>query len=186
MRRPELVLTLWCLFLAAPGYGATAPLIAPDEGQQFERIRKQYDADTNVVWFIPEVAPEAVTSSTFYVYFGRGDHRQLTPLRLKTVYQGKRALEVRRYWATANGKRLSLPAGAWHRERVTQVWGWLDEPLQSARQVHDLLVLAQARNAVIHFQGRGGKKQFKLSAELRRAIRDVVAAYQATGGSVGR
>ena len=42
-----------------------------------------YDAQADLVWFIPEVAPEVAGASAFYLYFGRGEKGRLTPLRLK-------------------------------------------------------------------------------------------------------
>ena len=52
-------------------------------------------------------------------------------------------------------------------------------------QLHDLATLAHAKVAVMHFEGSGGKYQMTLSAEQKQAIKDVIKAYGASGGSLG-
>jgi hypothetical protein len=37
---------------------------------------------------------------------------------------------------------------------------------------------------VIYIRGRGAIKKFNLSAEQKRALRDIIATYQANGGSL--
>ena len=82
------------------------------------------------------------------------------------------------------GRDISLPAGTWHIDDVMQVWEWLDEPIESARQIHDLLTLAQARSAAVYIKGKRSIRKFTLSKDQKRALRDVISAYQASGGSL--
>lgn len=173
----------WCQ--TATLLAAVAAHAAEGEPAQFKNVRKTYDAASQVIWYVPQSAPEVVKSSAFYLYFGKGDRGKLTPLRLKAIYYGDQALQVRRYWANADGKQLiSLPAGAWHIDSVVQVWEWLDEPVESARQIHDLLILAEAKNAVIYIKGKRNIRKFVLTKEQKRALREVISAYQASGGSL--
>ncbi len=173
----------WCY--AATLFAIGAGQAAAVEPAQFKNVRKTYDAASQVVWYVPLSAPEVVTSSAFYLYFGKGDRGKLTPLRLKAIYHGDQALQVRRYWANADGKQvISLPSGGWHIDAVRQVWEWLDEPVETARQIHDLLILAEARNATIYIKGKRSIRKFTLSKEQKRALRDVISAYQASGGSL--
>jgi hypothetical protein len=182
--RQTLIRALWWLGAATLLLGAAAAQAADPEPIQFRNMRKSYDAASQVVWYVPVSAPEVVKGSAFYLYFGRGDRGRISPLRLKTIYYGEQALQVRRYWANADGKQLiSLPAGAWHVEDVRHVWEWLDEPIVSARQLHDLLTLAEAKSATIYIRGKRNTRKFTLSKEQKRALRDVISAYQASGGS---
>jgi len=176
---------LWWCQTATLLAAAVAAHAAGGEPAQFKNVRKTYDAASQVIWYVPQSAPEVVKSSAFYLYFGKGDGGKLTPLRLKAIYHGDQALQVRRYWANADGKQLiSLPAGAWHIDSVMQVWEWLDEPVESARQIHDMLILAEAKNAVIYVKGKRSIRKFVLTKEQKRALRDVISAYQASGGSL--
>ena len=183
MRR--LLDTLWLCVLAIFLCSAHAAELGNASPLQFRNIRKEYDAANNRVWFIPESAPKVVNAPAFYLYFGKGERDMLTALRLKVIYSGKQLLDVRRYWATADGKQLtSFPVGQWQTEQFTQVWEWLDAPIDNARQVHDLLTLAGARQGVLYFSGQSGKLKIALSPHQKRAIRDVIAAYQASGGNL--
>src|SRR5690349_2541326 len=158
---------------------------AHGEPWQFKNGRKSYDAVSQVVWYVPQSAPEVVKSSAYYLYFGKVERGNITPLRLKAIYYGDQALQVRRYWANADGKQLiSLPPGAWHIDDVMHVWEWLDQPIETARQIHDLLILAEAKSAVIYIKGKRNIRKFTLSKEQKRALRDVISAYQASGGSL--
>jgi hypothetical protein len=181
--RHTLVAALWWCHAAT----MLAGLAHAAEGDlsQFKNVRKAYDAGSQVIWYVPTSAPEVVRSSAFYLYFGKGDRGKLTPLRLKAIYYGDQALQVRRYWANADGKQLiSLPPGAWHIDDVRHVWEWLDEPIETGRQIHDLLNLAEAKSAVIYIKGKRTIRKFTLSKEQKRALRDVISAYQASGGSL--
>ena len=183
MRRTLIVALWWCC--TATLLAAAVARAADGEPVQFKSMRKTYDAASQVIWYVPQSAPEVVKSSAFYLYFGRGDRGKLTPLRLKAIYYGDQALQVRRYWANADGKQLiSLPAGTWHIDDVMQVWEWLDEPIESARQIHDLLTLAQARSGAVYIKGKRSIRKFTLSKDQKRALRDVISAYQASGGSL--
>ena len=183
--RHTLATMLWWCRTATLLAAAVAAHAAGGEPAQFKNVRKTYDAASQVIWYVPQSAPEVVKSSAFYLYFGKGDGGKLTPLRLKAIYHGDQALQVRRYWANADGKQLiSLPAGAWHIDSVMQVWEWLDEPVESARQIHDMLILAEAKNAVIYIKGKRNIRKFVLTKEQKRALRDVISAYQASGGSL--
>jgi hypothetical protein len=181
MRHTLIAALWWCqtaTLLAAVAAHAAEP-------SQFKNVRKAYEAASQVIWYVPQSAPEVVKSSAFYLYFGKGDRGKLTPLRMKAIYYGDQALQVRRYWANADGKQLiSLPAGTWHIDDVMQVWEWLDEPIESARQIHDLLILAEARSAVIYIKGKRSIGKFTLSKDQKRALRDLISAYQASGGSL--
>lgn len=183
MRHTLITALWWCQ--TATLLVACAAHAAEGEPSQFKNVRKTYDAASQVIWYVPQSAPEVVKSSAFYLYFGKGDRGRLTPLRLKAIYYGDQALQVRRYWANADGKQLiSLPAGAWHIDSVMRVWEWLDEPVETARQLHDLLILAEARSAVVYIKGKRNIRKFTLSKEQKRALRDVISAYQASGGSL--
>jgi hypothetical protein len=182
--RYALITALWCCHAATLVAMGTAHA-AGVEPPQFKNVRKTYDATSQVVWYVPQSAPEVVKGSAFYLYFGKGDRGKLTPLRLKAIYYGDQALQVQRYWANADGKQLiSLPVGGWHIDAVRQIWEWLDEPVDTARQIHDLLILAEARNATIYIKGKRSIRKFTLAKEQKRALRDVIAAYQASGGSL--
>lgn len=158
---------------------------AEGEPAQFADVRKTFDEATRIIWYVPQSAPEVVKSSAFYLYFGRGDGGKLTPLRLKAIYYGDAPLDIRRYWANADGKQLiSLPGGTWTRDNVRRVWEWLDAPLDNARQIHELLTLAQARNAVLYYKGKSSIRKVTLAREEKRALRDMIQAYQASGGSL--
>jgi hypothetical protein len=183
MRR-TLIAVWWCC-QAATVLNMVAAEAAGAEPVQFRNIRKSYDAASQLIWYVPQSAPEVVKSSAFYLYFGRGDRGKLSPLRLKAIYYGDQALQVRRYWANADGKQLiSLPSGTWHVDDVMQVWEWLDEPIENARQLHELLTLAEAKSAVIYIKGKRNIRKFALNKEQKRALRDVVSAYHASGGSL--
>ena len=158
---------------------------AADSSQQFRNIRKQPDPANNRGWYIPESAPTVVETPAFYLYFGKGERGLLTALRLKVVYSGKQPLGVRQFWANADGKQLiSFPTARWESEQVNRVWEWIDAPIDNVRQVHDLLTLAAARQGTIYFSGTHGKFRVVLNQEQKRALRDVIAAYQASGGNL--
>src|SRR5262249_58861207 len=145
MRHALIAALWWChaaTLLVAVAHAAEG------EPSRFKNIRKTYDAANEVIWYVPQSAPEVVRTSAFYIYFGRGDHGKLTPLRLKAIYYGDQALQVRRYWANADGKQLiSLPPGAWHIDDVMHVWEWLGQPIHTPPQIPQPPILAQGKRA---------------------------------------
>jgi hypothetical protein len=72
---------------------ATAAYAGEDANRQFDNVRKMYDAEADLVWFIPRAAPEVAGAWAFYVYFGRGEKGKLTPLHdLATLALAKGAV----------------------------------------------------------------------------------------------
>ena len=182
MRYTLFTVRWWCY--AATLFAVGVAQAAAVEPAQFKNVRKTYDAASQVVWYVPLSAPEVVKSSAFYLYFGKGDRGKLTPLRLKAIYYGDQALQVRRYWANADGKQvISLPSGGWHIDAVRQVWEWLDEPSRLATDSRPADPgRGQERNDI--HQRQAQHPQVHAEQGQKRALRDVISAYQASGGSL--
>ncbi len=139
------------------------------------RLKTKEDKVEGVTWYEHPNQPRYLNSrSTVYLYIGqKGD---LEWLRMKTIYTASNWLFVNNVVAWHDGKKEPLVSGHFNRDNNADIWEWRDET-PSGYQIEVLRSLANAREAILRFEGDQYRKDVTLSAKDKKAIREVLLAY---------
>ena len=95
---------------------------------------------------------------------------------------------VQRAWAKADGTTINIPQASsrlfgWERDNSGgNIWEWSDAPLTSASEIAEVRAMANAKSVTVRFEGKQYKNDRTLSAQQLKAMRDVIAAYEAATG----
>jgi hypothetical protein len=97
---------------------------------------------------------------------------------LKVQYAASDWLFVNTVYAWHDGVKELLVAGQFERDNNSTIWEWQDVA-PSDLQVTILESLANAKEAVLRFEGQQYRKDVTLSSADKKAIREVLTAYRA-------
>jgi hypothetical protein len=155
----------------------------------FKGLAKSRDDMAGVTWYRHPSSPKYHNSNGVYLYFGKYDNGSITPLRLVAQYASDSWLFVENAWAKADGTRVDLPQESgrfmgWERDNGGGgIWEWSDKAVFSGEDKKAVLTLAQAKKVTVRYQGKKYYDDRTLSAAQLKALRDVVAAYEAATGA---
>jgi len=148
------------------------------ERQAIARLRKKEDKVENVTWYQHPNQPRYLNSrSTVYLYIGRKGEHGSPWLRMKTVYASSNWLFVDNVIAWHDGIREPLVSGHFKRDNNSRIWEWRDDS-PTGYQIEVLKSLADAKEAILRFEGAQYRKDVTLSAADKKAIREVLLAYE--------
>ena len=154
-----------------------ADRIVARKNQAVTMLRKHEDKVEGVTFYEHPNQPRFLNSrSTAFLYIGRkGDGRPW--LRMRVQYTSSDWLFVDNVYAWQNGIKDLLISGPFDRDNNTTIWEWRDVT-PSDRQVEILRALAEAPEAILRFEGHQYRRDTTLSASDKKAILDVLAAYE--------
>lgn len=153
--------------------------IRSDRQQAVAKLRRKEDKVEGVTWFHHPGQPQYTNSrSTAYLYIGRrgGDGRPW--LRMQVQYAASDWLFVNRVIAWHDGVKETLVSGRFERDHHSTIWEWMDVA-PDGYQLEVLRSLATAREAILRYEGSQYKRDVTLSSGDKRAILDMIAAYEA-------
>lgn len=141
------------------------------------KLRKEEDRVEGITWYKHPNQPRYLNSrSTAYLYIGRKGAAGRPWLRMKIQYTSSNWLFVERVVAWHDGIKEPLISGRFERDNNSNIWEWMDVR-PSDGQIELLKSLANANEAILRFEGDQYRKDVKLSAGDKRAIREVLDAY---------
>lgn len=140
-------------------------------------LRKKEDRVDGVTWYRHPNAPKYTNSrSTVYLYIGkRGSQRPW--LRMQVQYAASEWLFVNDVAAWHDGVKETLVSGSFERDNNSSIWEWVDVT-PSEYQILVLRSLAESSEAILRFTGNQYSRDVKFSAGDKKAIREVLAAYE--------
>tara|TARA_R110002110_G_C13380271_1_gene711026 strand:- start:376 stop:1356 length:981 start_codon:yes stop_codon:yes gene_type:complete len=146
--------------------------------QAVSGLRRDEDRVEGITWFKHPNQPRYTNSrSTAYLYIGRKGENGLPWLRLKVQYTGSDWLFVDKVTAWYDGEKSPLVSGRFNRDNYTDIWEWIDVR-PSANQIEILRSLANSDEAILRFEGTQYRRDATLSGGDKRAIREMLLAYQ--------
>ncbi|MEP1330587.1 hypothetical protein [Pseudophaeobacter sp.] len=141
-------------------------------------LRQDEDRVEGITWYKHPNQPRYLNSrSTAYLYIGRKGAVGRPWLRMKVQYTSSSWLFVKRVIAWHDGIKEPLISGSFERDNNSKIWEWMDVS-PSDNQIEVLRSLGNAKEAILRFEGDQYRKDVKLSAGDKRAIREVLAAYE--------
>ncbi len=141
------------------------------------KLRRTEDKIGGDTFFEHPNQPKYLNSrSTVYLYIGRHGEEGRPWLRMKVQYTASKWLFVNDVYAWHDGVKEKLVSGGFKRDNNSTIWEWVDVN-PTRLQVDILKSLAYAKEAVLRFDGRQYHKDVTLSSGDKRALREVLLAY---------
>ncbi len=140
------------------------------------RLAAKEDKVEGLTFYTHPNSPRYLNSrSTVYLYVGRKGEGQPW-LRMKTIYTASNWLFVERVTAWHDGIKEPFISGVFERDNNAKIWEWRDD-IPSGYQIEVLRSLANAKEAILRFEGSQYRKDITLSAGDKKALREVLMAY---------
>lgn len=141
-------------------------------------LKRKEDRVEGVTWYKHPNQPKYLNSrSTAYLYIGKSGTVGRPWLRMKVQYASSDWLFVKRVIAWHDGIKEPLISGNFERDNNSTIWEWMDVTPDDY-QVAILRSLANANEAILRFEGDQYRKDVKLSGGDKKAIREVLRAYE--------
>ncbi len=148
-----------------------------------KRLRKKEDKVSGVTWYQHPNQPRYTNSrSTAYFYLGRKGDAGRPWLRMRVQFTANKWLFVEEVVAWHDGVTEPLISGYFERDHNSDIWEWMDVNPDDY-QILVLRSLADADEAILRFKGRQYHKDVTLSAKDKKAIREVLEAYDVMRGN---
>lgn len=142
------------------------------------RLQVKEDKLEGVRFYSHPNSPRFLNSrSAVYPYIGRKGEDRFW-LRLKIQYAASDWLFVQQVLVYVDGNRLVLHEGRFDRDNNTEIWEWVDIA-PDAGTIAILQRIASSKEATLRFVGNQYRKDVTISAADKRAIRDILDAYEA-------
>lgn len=143
-----------------------------------DRLRRSEDRVAGVTFFHHQNAPRHLNSrSTVSLYIGTRNNDRRPWLRMRVQYAASNWLFVERVIAWHNGISEPLVTGQFERDNHSSIWEWIDRT-PTELQLEILRSLSTASEAILRFEGRQYRRDVTLSEGDKRALREVLQAFE--------
>ncbi len=184
--------SLLLMFLPAvsTAQGKATPVSQPTKAPSdpLKGLSRNHDKMRGITWYQSPNSPRHANSNGFYLYFGKEDSGRFLPLRLVVRYYADDWLFVSRAWAKADAAKLDIPQESkslfgWERDNSGgKIWEWSDTDVTTAQDIATVRRITEAKNVTVRFEGKQYYNDKTLTASQLKALRDVIAAYEAATG----
>ena len=141
------------------------------------KLRRTEDKVEGTTFYEHPNQPKYLNSrSTVYLYIGRQGESGTPWLRMQVQYTASEWLFVNNVYAWHDGIKEDFFEGSFNRDNNTTIWEWVDVR-PTPDQLATLESLANAKEAVLRFEGMQYRKDVTLSAGDKQALREVLLAY---------
>jgi hypothetical protein len=167
---------------------AQAPKENKPASDPLKSLARDYDKMRGIAWYRSSSSPKHVNSNGFYLYFGKEDSGRVLPMRLVVRYYADDWLFVKNAWAKVDGVNAELPQESkrlmgWERDNAGgKIWEWSDAELSTPASIATARAISNAKNVTVRFEGRQYHSDRTITAQQLKAMRDVIAAYEAATG----
>jgi tetratricopeptide (TPR) repeat protein len=150
--------------------------------QAFSRLRGRYDEFKDITWYRDYSSPTYINRDGFFVYFGY-DSNGVTDLHLKMQYFADDWLFIDRASVNVDGETFSLSESSFDRDNDSTIWEWQDITIigDTSNELilgRDILEkIAYSNSAIVRYSGSQYYHDEYISATQKRAIRNVLEAY---------
>ena len=150
--------------------------------QAFSRLRANYDEFRDITWYRDYSSPTYINRDGFFVYFGY-DSTGVTDLHLKMQYFADDWLFIDKASVNVDGETFALSEMSFERDNDSTIWEWQDITIigDTSNELilgRDVLErIANSNSAIVRYSGSQYYHDEYISATQKRAIRNVLEAY---------
>jgi hypothetical protein len=149
-------------------------------------MRKKYDEMTGITWYYDKSSPQYVNSKTnLHAYIGK--IKEDSPwLRLNIQYVADDWLFIEKYIIKVDDKTYTITEDGYGEIKTDcgsgRIWEWLDRKV-SYSEYEIIEAIANGENVKIRFSGKDYYKDRTISIGEKIALKNVLNAYEALGGT---
>ena len=150
--------------------------------EAFSRLRANYDEFRDITWYRDYSSPTYINRDGFFVYFGY-DSNGVTDLHLKMQYFADDWLFIDKASVNIDGETFALSETSFERDNDSTIWEWQDITIigDTSNELilgRDVLErIAYSNSAIVRYSGSQYYHDEYISATQKRAIRNVLEAY---------
>jgi hypothetical protein len=150
------------------------------------KMRKEYDDVNEFTWYYDKTSPQYVNSRTcFFAYIGKGGN-SAPFLRLAIYYVADDWLFIKSYTIKVEDKTYDITEDGYGEIKKDNgtggIWEWLDR--KAGKNEYEIIkAVANGNNVKIRFSGKDYYKDRVISSSEKQALKNVLDAYEALGGS---
>jgi len=137
------------------------------------KLSKKYDSFQDITWYQSPSSTKYRNANAFYLYFGVANGSPAN-LRLVIQYYADDWLFIDSAKINVDGTIYDVGESNWERDNDSEIWEWIDVQLSDRSLIEAII---KSRSAVIRFEGRQYYANKTISASQKRALRDVLDAY---------
>ncbi|MFT4179272.1 MAG: hypothetical protein QM612_07390 [Thermomonas sp.] len=146
-----------------------------------QSLSKKTDKIEGVDWYRDKSSPAYNNQNGFYLYIGK--KAESNPwLRLRIQYYSDDWLFIRSIIVVADGQRFEKNGLDFERDHDSHIWEWYDAN-PTAEDLRMIEAVIASKDATIRFVGQQYHNDKKITASQKAALRRVLDAYKALGGT---
>ncbi len=150
------------------------------------KMRKKYDDINETTWYHDKSSPRYNNYNGFFAYFGKGDVGSPW-LRLSIQYAADDWLFIEKYIIKVDGITYTITENKYGEIETDNgnggIWEWLDRSV-GASEYEIIKAVANGKKVKIRFVGKQYRKDKTITNRQKLALRNVLDAYEAMGGSI--
>ena len=137
------------------------------------KMSKKFDAFQEITWYQSPSSTKYRNANAFHLYFGVSNGSP-AGLRLVIQYFADDWLFINSAKVNVDGVIYTVGSSEWERDNDSDIWEWIDEPLSDRSLIEAII---KSKSSVIRFEGTQYYDTRTISATQKRALRDVLDAY---------
>lgn len=150
------------------------------------KMRKKYDDIEGITWYRDKTSPRHSNYNGFYAYFGKKNTGSPW-LRLVIQYAADDWLFIESYIIKVDGKTYNITEDEYGEIETDNgsggIWEWLDRNVESD-EFEIIKSVANGKDVKIRFNGKQYYKDKTITSKQKLALRNVLDAYEALGGTM--
>nr|MDA3843623.1 hypothetical protein [Candidatus Kapabacteria bacterium] len=151
-----------------------------------KKMRKTKDDMNDITWYRDKSSPRFTNINGFFCYIGNKD-KSNPWLRIRIQYVADDWLFIEKYIINVDGKKYTISeqkSGEIETDNGSgDIWEWLDRTV-SNDEYEIIKAIAHGNKVKIRYVGRQYHKDKTISGRQKQALRNIIDAYEALGGTM--
>lgn len=151
-----------------------------------KKMNKKYDEINEVTWYRDKTSPSYVNYNGFYAYIGQSNGGSPW-LRLAIQYAADDWLFIENYIIKVDGMTYNIVEQEYGEIKADNgsggIWEWLDRQVGPS-EFEIIKAVANGKDVKIRFSGKDYHKDKTITSQQKLALKNVLNAYEALGGSM--
>lgn len=145
------------------------------------KMRKKYDEVQEITWYYDKSTPQYSNYNSFHLYIGVKNNNPW--LRFCIQYAGDDWLFIDRYELKIDDYNYEIIPEEVERDNNADVWEWYDTDVDSS-DIAIIKAVISSKRTIIRCVGRQYHKDRTISEQEKKALQNVLDAYEALGGNM--
>lgn len=149
-------------------------------------MSKNYDDINEITWYRDKTSPRYTNYNGFFGYFGKPDTGS-PYLRLRIQYAADDWLFIEKYIIKVDGVNYEIQEEKYGEIESDngggKIWEWLDRGV-SKNELEIMKAVSNGKKVKIRFVGRQYHSDKTITSAQKKALRNVINAFEAAGGKV--